>query len=303
MREPHPRIVLGLHRSSYQPCSLAAALDLGIEAIDTAFNYQEFTAHQTLARFVDLLAEFRVSTKVGYFPGPSGAIHSLDPGRLRYALEKTNQDLGRTPDLVFLHNPEHTLAQLAPGQARDCLTQACTVLARATKEGLCGAWGIASWRPGPLLGVINGGAPRPDVLMVRSGLLVGTDTIDAAESLARQWNLPAAAMWGMSPFGGSATDPVWGRLNPRVFLRPDAAQACSPIQAAFRAAYHLPRVATVAVGSDDPAHIRELIDSLGVEADESTIARYRGLLRDQRTVSNSSSSRRASFRTGAPSST
>lgn len=256
-----------------------------------------------MARFGDLLAEFRVSTKVGYFRGPSGAVHSLDAGRLRSALEQTNRDLGRAPDLVFMHNPERTLSSLAHRPARDCLEHACRALADAVKEGLCGAWGIASWRPAPLVGLMDGGVPRPDVLMIRSGLLVGIETLDAAESLAGGWNLPDTARWGMSPFGGSVTDPVWGRLDPRIFLGPDAAPECSPIQAAFRAAYFLPRVGSVAVGSDDPAHLRELVASLGVEVNEGTVARYRRLLRDQRGRSSSSSSRRASFRSGAPSST
>lgn len=294
MREPHPRIVLGLHRSRYQRRTLAAALDLGVRAIDTAFNYHGFSAHQALAEFRDLLPQFRVSTRVGYFPGPSSVGHSLDPSRLRYALEQTNRDLRQTPDLVFIHNPERTLSQLTHDQARDCLTLACTVLVNAVKEGLCTSWGIASWRPEPLLSLIDGATPRPEMLMVRSGLLVGTETLDAAECLAGQWNLPSSAVRGMSPFGGSPTDPVWDRFNTRVFLRPDTAIEWSPIQAAFRAAYYLPRVSAVAVGSDDPAHLRELVDALRSQVDEGAIVRYRSLLRGQRGGANSSSNRRAS---------
>ncbi|RBM13135.1 aldo/keto reductase [Streptomyces sp. PT12] len=277
---------------------------MGIRAIDTAFNYHGFAAHQTLASFGDLLAPFSVSTKVGYFPGAAGgAVHSLDPGRLRYALEKTNRDLGRSPDLVFLHNPEQSVSGLPLEVARDRLTLACGVLANAAREGLCGAWGIASWRPGPLVCLVDGDTPRPDVLMVRSGLLVAIDTLDASESLAARWHLPAAAVWGMSPFGGKATDPIWEEINPKVFLRGDSARVCSRLQVAFRAAYYLPRVSSVAVGSDDPRHLRELLDSLGAEVDESAVARYQDLLRRQRGDSNSSSSRRASLRTAAPSST
>jgi len=39
MRTAHPRVVLGLHRSRYQRSLLTDALDLGIDAIDTSFNY------------------------------------------------------------------------------------------------------------------------------------------------------------------------------------------------------------------------------------------------------------------------
>ncbi|MDT0267953.1 aldo/keto reductase [Streptomyces sp. DSM 44915] len=303
MRESHPRVVLGLHRSRYQRHSLAAALDMGIRAIDTAFNYHGFAAHQTLGRFRDLLPEFSVSTKVGYFPGTTRAVHSLAPGQLRHALEQTNRDLGRPPNLVFLHNPEHTLSRLSPEVAREHLTSACEVLVNAVQAGLCDAWGVASWRPGPLVGLIDGDTPRPDVLMVRSGLLVAIDTLEASESLATRWRLPAAAVWGMSPFGGKATDPIWDKINPRLFLRSDSRRTCSPIQAAFRAAYYLPRVGSLAVGSDDPAHLRELLASLGAEVDGDTVTRYRTLLGRQRSGSNSPSSRSASARTGAPSST
>ncbi|WEH34986.1 hypothetical protein PZB75_17455 [Streptomyces sp. AM 4-1-1] len=82
----------------------------------------------------------------------------------------------------------------------------------------------------------------------------------------------------MSPFGGSTGDPVWDRVDPRMFLR--NGDGFSRTQAAFRAAYRLPRaVGTLAVGTDEPAHLAELLDALAAEADEETIHEYRALLR------------------------
>lgn len=226
----------------------------------------------------DLLPQFTVSTKVGYFPGRNGGEHSLDPVRLHAAVEQAADDLGREPDLVFLHNPEHSLCAAAPYD-RDVLTQACTVLDDAVKKGLCAAWGVASWDPSPLPALIDPAAPKPSVLMVRAGLLVGARTLDAADALIKVWDLDDGAVWGMSPFGGSVGAPVWARIDPRVFLRDGS--RFSHVQAAFRVACHLPRVGSVAVGTDDPAHLGELVDALTGEVEERTIREYRKLLRDR----------------------
>lgn len=278
MREPHPGVVLGLHRSRYEREVLTGALDLGIRAIDTSFNYLSFRAHEALANVAgDVLSRFRIATKVGYFPVDGSSQHSLDPGRLRVAIEKTNRDLGRTPDLVFLHNPEQSLkGDLA--QDRETLTRACVALEQATSEGLCQAWGVATWNPFPLLAAVDLTAPEPSVLMTRAGLLVGVETLDASDALAGMWDIGHAQRWGMSPFGGNAADEVWIKFAPRLFLQ-DPASQLSSLQAAFRAAYCLPQVGTIAVGSDNPAHLRELLEALRYEVDTQKVLSYRGLLR------------------------
>ncbi|MFF5366520.1 aldo/keto reductase [Streptomyces sp. NPDC013187] len=277
MRGADPRVVLGLHRSRHERRLLTGALDLGVTALDTSSNYLGFRSHQVLARTAgDLLPRFTVSTKVGYFAGPDGAEHSLDPVRLRTAVEKAAEDLGREPDLVFLHNPEHSLREAAP-RNQDALVQACATLEAAVAKGLCAAWGVASWNPLPLLSVIDPTGPRPAVLMVRAGLMVGARTLDAADALTKVWGLEDAKLWGMSPFGGSTSTRVWDKIDPRVFLRDGS--RLSRLQAAFRTAYHLPRVGCVAVGTDEPAHLSELVEALAGGVDERTVAEYRSLLR------------------------
>ncbi|MFF9058496.1 aldo/keto reductase [Streptomyces sp. NPDC014882] len=279
MRVADPRVVLGLHRSRHQRRLLTGALDLGVTAIDTSTNYLGFLSHETLARTAgDLLPSFTVSTKVGYFPSPGRAKHSLAPSRLRAAVEDAVRDLGREPDVVFLHNPEHSLRGDAC-RDREVLARACAALSDTTAKGLCGAWGIATWNPSPLLGLIDGTGPRPSVLMVRAGLLVGARTLDAADRLSGIWDLDHEMIWGMSPFGGSTSDPLWEKVDPRIFLRDG--EVLSHVQAAFRAAYLLPRVGAVAVGSDEPAHLGELIEALACAADERVINEYRRLLRDR----------------------
>lgn len=226
----------------------------------------------------DLLPKFRLSTKVGYFSAPGGAEHSLEPRRLYGAVEEAARVLGCEPYVVFLHNPEHSLHE-GPARGRESLTQACATLEEATTHGLCGAWGVASWNPSPMQGLIDATTPRPSVFMVRAGLLVGIRTLDAADAVAASWGLDQSMVWGMSPFGGSTNAPVWDRIDPRVLLRDGA--GLSRTQAAFRAAYELPKVGALAVGTDDPAHLSDLIDALAGENDERAIQQYRNLLRDR----------------------
>lgn len=225
----------------------------------------------------DLLPSLTISTKVGFFPTGNGhAEHSLEPGCLLQALEKTNTDLRRPPDLVFLHNPERSLVQNRD-HAAEALATACNALQEAATRGLCGAWGVASWDPSRLPELIDTTTPRPDVLMARAGLTVSTTVLDAAETLIAQWK--PNARWGMSPFAGETADPVWQTFDPRIFLQ-GPSDDMSRLQAAFRLAYHLPPVDTVAVGTDNPTHLRELLNALPRKVDSTAIRRYRSLLRE-----------------------
>jgi aryl-alcohol dehydrogenase-like predicted oxidoreductase len=256
-------IVLGLHRSGHARDLLEAAADLDVTRLDTASNYLRHRSHEVLKTTAgDLLPKFSVSTKVGYFPEG----HSLAPARLRVAVEQAIKDLGREPDLVFLHNPEHS----APDA--ETLEQACTVLADAAQAGLCRSWGVSTWDPRSLL---DFDVPSPDVLMARAGLLVGVDALEAAEALAMRWC--PSQVWGMSPFGGSTAEAVWERFDPRIFLR--GSPSATKIQAAFRSSYGLPRADAIAVGTDDVAHLRELTEALAYEVDENVVREYRQLLK------------------------
>lgn len=180
--------------------------------------------------------------------------------------------------MVFLHNPEQSLQEAAPCNL-DVLALACAALADSTAKGMCGAWGIASWDPSSLPELIEATTPKPSTLMVRAGLLVGMKTLDASDALTEAFGMSSGMVWGMSPFGGNAGATVWDRIDARVFLRGSA--ALSRVQVAFRAAYHLPQVGTIAVGTDDPAHLGELIGALAGEVDEQVIHQYRCLLRDR----------------------
>ncbi len=227
-----------------------------------------------------------ISTKVGFFPGTAGAVHSLDARRLHEAVAESAEDLCRPPDVVLLHNPEQTLASLPLDAGSDCLASACTALHDTSTTGLCGSWGISSWDPRPVLAVFTSAGsaaiPTPDVLMSRAGLLVSADILDTCDALAARWDLDVSARWGMSPFAGHATDPVWAAVNVRAFL--EARQECSALQAAFRAAYELPPVSRIAVGTNSVEHLRDLVTALRLRADKNRIGSYRELLRAKATT-------------------
>lgn len=218
----------------------------------------------------DLLPKFDLSTKVGFFPSAGGAEHSLDPVRLRLAVERAAQELGREPDTVLLHNPERSLAGLSTADGHALLGNACTALADAARDGLCRAWGVASWDTRPLGMVQVDDLPSPDVLMVRAGFPVGIDLLDATSVLRTAWK--AGETWGMSPFGGGHRR-VWEEFDPRPFLRPPHGDL-SRIQAAFRTAFHLPSAPAMAVGTDNPGHLTQLVQALAAEVDTSAVSQY-----------------------------
>jgi hypothetical protein len=164
-------------------------------------------------------------------------------------------------------------------EGRDVLQAACLVLAEAAAFGLCDRWGIASWEPNGLLASLGPkpDQPAPDILMVRSGLSLDEVALDAADRLAALLGVVPANRWGMSPFAGSTTDPAWHTTNLSPFLEPG--QPHTPLQAAFRLAYELPSVTHLAVGTDNPGHLRELVAATRLRVAAGTVDRYRQLIK------------------------
>ncbi|MFF4422291.1 aldo/keto reductase [Streptomyces sp. NPDC001549] len=271
MHRADPRLVLGLHRSRHHRDILTAALDLGVTALDTAAAYLGFRSHAVLAETAaDLLPKFTLSTKVGFFPGAGSAQHSLDPSRLRPAIEKAAREFGREPDTVLLHNPERSLTSLSPADGHALLGSACTAMVDAARDGLCHTWGVSSWDTRPLGMARVNDLPSPDVLMIRAGFLVGIDLLDATTVLRTAWKV--GETWGMSPFGGDHSN-LWEEFDPRPFLQPPH-RDLSHTQAAFRTAFHLPSASAMAVGTDDPGHLAQLVQALGAKVDTFAVSQY-----------------------------
>ncbi len=236
--------------------------------LDTAANYRHFTSHSTLASIAaDLLPRFTISTKVGFFPEG----HDLSPQRLRSAVERTVADLGRVPDAVLLHNPECSPDAFAP---------ACATLRVLRDEGLCDAWGVSTWDPRPLLG-IPWEIPAADVVMVRAGLSVPGEVLDASEAFALRSS--ARQLWGMAPFGGDPADPVWTTVDTSLFL--ESGQMAGPLTAALAASFAIPAVSRIAVGTSRPDHLAELVHARTLNVTADVVREYRSLLRSKATVS------------------
>lgn len=214
----------------------------------------------------DLLPQFTITTKVGFFPDG----HDLHPARLRAAVDQAACDLGRVPDTVLIHNPECSLRDY-PG--------ACDALAGAQADGLCGAWGISTWDPRPLLTAPMRLA-RPQVLMTRAGLTVPTNVLDAGDALAHRTG--AAARWGMAPFGGRTGSAIWIAVDTTLFLAPG--QKSTALQSGVAAAFHIPPVTQLAIGTSQPRHLAELAHGAGLIVNLERVNRYRALLRRRSSV-------------------
>lgn len=139
-------------------------------------------------------------------------------------------------------------------------------------EGDAACWNLA------FVSFAGSQLPSPDVLMVRAGLLVSVEVLEAAEQITERWQ--PTEVWGMSPFGGSTTEPIWEKFDPRIFMRNP--QSCTPAQAAFRTAFHLPAIDKIALGTSNPQHLCELAESVNHDVDQGTIDQYRRLLRNGR---------------------
>jgi pyridoxine 4-dehydrogenase len=242
-----------------------------VTALDTAINYQHFTAHQQLADAAgDLLRHFDITTKVGFFPDG----HDLSAARLRTAAESICSELGRAPNMLLLHNPE---------RSPTWFTNACNTMTRLRDEGLCRGWGLSTWDPTPLLGRIVPGPP--DVLMVRAGLMVPSGVLDAAEQFAEQ--IRPVELRGMAPLGGHGDSQAWNQVDAaRLFLAPG--QQASRIQAVIAAAFAIPSVRAVAAGTGNPAHLAELSAAVRIDVNPAAIEQYRTLIRKRVSVAHTS---------------
>jgi hypothetical protein len=112
--------------------------------------------------------------------------------------------------------------------------------------------------------------------MVRAGLSLSSQQLDAAEALSEVLGVPATGRWGMSPFAGSTGEPAWTNTNYSPFLEPR--QVFAPVQAAFRLAYELPPVHRVIVGSNDRDHLNDLTSAVSLRIASGAIAQYRKLV-------------------------
>jgi pyridoxine 4-dehydrogenase len=195
MRRADRGVVLGPYWSSPERCLLEHALSLGVRDLDTAYNYQWSTSHQVLARVAgELLGEFTLSTKVGFFANgdPAGcAQHSLETARLREAVERGSRPHtgSRVPTQSGAHSRRVT------DQRRPLSAGRRVQRAGRDRRG----------QPVPRLGdrrsivkVIDEDTfgVQPRALLLRAGLSVPHPVLSAGEQMCRVLGAAPNRRWG-----------------------------------------------------------------------------------------------------------
>ncbi|MER7986946.1 aldo/keto reductase [Streptomyces noursei] len=151
-------LALGTYRCRDVSEAAKAALDVGVDWIDTAPNYHGGEAERLLAPVLATNPTVRVSTKVGYLtkanladaveagvvlPSEAECGHSIRPDFVTWQCARSKAALGRSPDILFLHNPEHGHAESASFERR--LVPAFEALEESCCRGDLHGYGVATW--------------------------------------------------------------------------------------------------------------------------------------------------------------
>ena len=163
--------------------SLRAALETGVNVIDTSINYRCQRSERTIgtvlagaiADGVIARDEIIICTKGGYIPLEStppatrddyqaylqrtfvdpgivamddivGGGHSLSTSFLTHQIAASQANLGvRSLDIYYLHNPEQQLDSVQPARFRTILRRAFALLEERVESGDVGCYGCATW--------------------------------------------------------------------------------------------------------------------------------------------------------------
>ncbi|MEU6915291.1 aldo/keto reductase [Streptomyces olindensis] len=115
-----PDLALGTYRCRDIPQAAVHAFACGAAWVDTAPNYHHGRAQTQLQTVLAGNRDVRVSTKVGFFtpdtataageagvltPAEAASGHCLTHRYVAWQSRRNATELGRAPDLVFVHNP------------------------------------------------------------------------------------------------------------------------------------------------------------------------------------------------------
>lgn len=148
---------VGTYRCRDVVRSVTTALGMGVTWIDTAANYASGTAEEALRPILAAQPGVRVSTKIGFVPRgdrqaarragvlPYDTVphHCLTGSYIGWRIARSRASLGRAPDLVFVHNPEHDRTDRA--DLSRVLTEAFAELEAAAVARRIGGYGVATW--------------------------------------------------------------------------------------------------------------------------------------------------------------
>jgi aryl-alcohol dehydrogenase-like predicted oxidoreductase len=146
--------------------AVTAALESGVNFIDTSLNYRHQLSERNIGSAVERLTqsnriardEFWISTKAGYLvPGAVsfGVLgkedvlndsHSIAPRFLADQLDRSRRNLGlNTIDVFYLHNPETQLEELGEDEFYKRIEAAFAMLEEAVSDGKIRFYGAATW--------------------------------------------------------------------------------------------------------------------------------------------------------------
>ncbi|MGV4986636.1 aldo/keto reductase [Streptomyces sp. NRAIS4] len=149
-----PDLALGTYRCRDIPQAAVHAVACGASWVDTAPNYHHGRAQAQLEPVLAGNPDLRVSTKVGFFtpdiataasdagvvtPAEAASGHCLTDRYVVWQSRRNVVELGRMPDIVFVHNPERA------DRPHDAITSAFTALEAEAHAGRIGGYGVATW--------------------------------------------------------------------------------------------------------------------------------------------------------------
>lgn len=153
--------------------ALLAALQGGINLLDTAINYRTQRSEKAIGRAVAAAAgagigreEVVVATKGGYIPSRdpgayvkglvadgvieardvAAGVHCMAPAYLRHQLQQSLSNLGlQSVDVYYLHNPEQQLEEVDRREFLRRMRRAFEALESHVGAGRIGVYGTATW--------------------------------------------------------------------------------------------------------------------------------------------------------------
>ncbi|OEJ41239.1 hypothetical protein AR457_09980 [Streptomyces agglomeratus] len=277
---------LGTYRCRDVTRAAAMAAAAGADWIDTAPNYAQGQAERALAPVLAEHPELKVSTKVGFLaPGSRGlalrakvlaagtaeAGHCLSPRYIGWQVACSRRTLGRMPDVVFVHNPEHGCRREA---MTDRLYLAFLTLEEACLAGLIRGYGVATWSgfssglfDVPLLLELaaKAGGPHHHLRAIQLPLSV-VNLAPIAQALDGVGVLADAQAAELDVF---ASAPLHGGAVPNL-VTPELAEliqpGSSPAQAGLAVVASSPGVSRVLLSTDQPQHWSEATTVIGQPA-------------------------------------
>ncbi|WP_371496076.1 aldo/keto reductase [Kitasatospora sp. NBC_00374] len=276
------RLALGTYRCLDVAEAALMAASNGADWVDTAPNYESGRAETSLAPVLAAYQYLRVSTKVGFVPPSAKRTgvraralsaddaergHCLAPDYISWQVARSKRMLDRTPDLVFLHNPEHGCHE---SEIADRLYTAFLALEEACNQRAVRAYGVATWRgfssrlfdvPALLELATKAGGRQHHLRAVQLPVSL-VHLAPVAQALNGHGVLTEAPQAGLEVF---ASAPLHGGELPGMVSRELSdliSPGITPAQAALAVVASAPGVKRVLLSTGNPEHWRQAAAAL-----------------------------------------